>query len=343
MQPGDIALISVIALLLSVGYNVVQAMRMRRFRADADAVADLSVHLENVRREMIGVRTDLANERKKVESLSAELVEVGQTRGTFFDNMGYYVRTPLNLIIGYSDLLLSGAYGDLGEVPRERITVIGRSGNDLLTYITDMIELHRLNYGGIELKFRSVEVVPLVESVIAEVKQQSTKEVSLQQQVEAGISPLLGDPPRVAQVLRQLLINALRFTNQGSVMVDARAVHVHNGVATQMELPTIGWLSDGEWIVLSVRDTGIGIRTEDQASIFDTFYRAPLDQTNDERGLGLGLAIVKRLVELHHGAIWVKSAEKQGSTFFVALRAYRDVRSKDAPGAIAKESASNRA
>ncbi|MCA9907115.1 MAG: HAMP domain-containing histidine kinase [Anaerolineae bacterium] len=343
MQPGDIALISVIALLLSVGYNVVQAMRMRRLRADADAVADLSAHLESVRREMIGVRTDLANERQAVEALTEELAEVGQTRGTFFDNMGYYVRTPLNLIIGYSELLLSGAYGDLGDVPRERITVIGRSGSDLLTYITDMIELHRLNYGGIELQFKPVDVLPLVESVIAEVKQQSTKDVTLQQQVESGIGPLLGDPARVAQVLRQLLTNALRFTKRGSVMIDAHLVRVQNGVASQMELPTIGWLSDGDWIVLSVHDTGIGIRTEDQASIFDTFYRAHLDQTNDERGLGLGLAIVKRLVELHHGAIWVKSAEKQGSTFFVALRAYRDARSKDAPGTIATESASNRA
>ena len=339
MQPGDIVLISAIALVVSVGYNISQAMRLRRLSLDADAAAELGAQVENMRRELLGVRSDLANERKKTESLTGELAEVRRTRGTFFDNMGYYVRTPLNLIIGHSDLLLSGAYGDLDEPARERISIIQRSGNDLLTYITDMLELHRLDYGSITLDIQSVEVLPLVERVIVEVQQQATQEIELRHEVEPGVSPILGDPQRVAQVLSQLLINALRFTQQGSVTLAACGIRVKNGVADHLELPTIGWLSDGDWVVMSVRDTGIGIASQDQANIFDTFYRVHRDQTHDERGLGLGLAIIKRLLEMHHGVIWVKSAEKQGSTFFVALRAYHNTRTNVPPESKTAENA----
>jgi len=328
MQPGDIALISVVALLISVGYNIFQIVRLRRLEADADAAANLDAQVDTMRRELLGVRSDLASERKQVEALKEELAEVRRTRGTFFDNMGYYVRTPLNVIIGYSDLLLNGTYGDLDETPRERISAIQRSGTDLLAYITDMLELHRLDYGGIKLDLKPVEVLPLVEGVIAEVRERTTEDVELLHEVEPEIRPILGDPYRVAQVLSQLLINALRFTQQGSVTVTANGIRVTNGAADKLELPTIGWLSDGDWVVLSVRDTGIGIASQDQASIFDTFYRVQRDQTHDERGLGLGLAIVKRLLEMHHGVIWVKSAEKQGSTFFVAFRAYVPARVK---------------
>ncbi|MCC6615160.1 MAG: HAMP domain-containing histidine kinase [Anaerolineae bacterium] len=328
MQPGDIALISVIALVVSVAYNVFQAMRLRRLEADTDAAADLKAEVERMRRELLGVRSDLTSERRQVESLKQDLTEVRRTRGTFFDNMGYYVRTPLNVIIGYSDLLLNGTYGALSDQARERITAVQRSGNDLLTYITDMLELHRLDYGAVTLNIQPVEVLPVVERVIADVQEKTSDEVELLHEVEPDIIPILGDAQRVEQVLSQLLINALRFTQKGSVTLAASGVQVKNGVADKVELPTIGWLRDGAWVVLSVRDTGIGIASQDQASIFDTFYRVHRDQTHDERGLGLGLAIVKRLLEMQQGVIWVKSVEKQGSTFFVALRAYVPARAK---------------
>lgn len=330
MQPGDLLFLSVIALVLSVVYNVYQAMRARRIRTEEIDVSELSTQLERFRRELRAVRSDLTNEQQKSETLTRQLAESGRTRSTFLDNMGYFVRAPLNSIIGYSELLLSNVYGELSDAQRERLAVIQRSGNDLLAYITDMLELHRLVSGAVELNLKPVPVGQLINRVVngASAISQETQ-VELRQQVPVEISALFGDEVRIEQVLLQLVKNAIRFTQKGSVTVSATEVRVQNGAASNFELPVIGWLSDGEWIVLTVSDTGIGIPSEDQASIFDTFYRVQRDQTSDERGLGLGLAIAKRVIELHRGVIWVKSAERQGSTFYVALRANRDIRSTD--------------
>jgi signal transduction histidine kinase len=330
MQPGDLLFLSVIALVLSVVYNVYQAMRARRGSIEEIDVSELSTQLERFRRELRAVRSDLTSEQQKSETLTRQLAESGRTRSTFLDNMGYFVRAPLNSIIGYSELLLSNIYGELSDAQRERLAVIQRSGNDLLAYITDMLELHRLVSGAVELNLKPVPVEQLINRVVkgASALSQETQ-VELRQQVQAEIGALFGDEVRIEQVLLQLVKNAIRFTQKGNVTVSATEVRVQNGAASNFDLPMIGWLSDGEWIVLTVSDTGIGIPSEDQASIFDTFYRVQRDQTSDERGLGLGLAIAKRVIELHRGVIWVKSAERQGSTFYVALRANRDIRSTD--------------
>jgi signal transduction histidine kinase len=330
MQADPALILIVLALSVSVAYNVFQAMRMRRQQAERIDQAELGQQLERSRRELRTVRADLAREEEKTDTLTKQLAESGRTRSTFLDNMGYYVRTPLNVIIGYSEMLLSGVYGALGDDQRERIAHIQRSGNDLLAYITDMLELHRLVSGAVTLSLKAVQVEPIIARVVeAASTAHSGPPVDLKFDVPAGISPLFADEQRIEQVLLQLVKNALRFTRQGSVMVAAQPVHVKNGAGDALELPTIGWLSDGAWIVITVSDTGIGIPSQDQASIFDTFYRVEREQTMDERGLGLGLAIAKRVIELHRGVIWVKSAEQKGSTFFVALRAYREARATE--------------
>ncbi len=330
MQPADMLILAVVALVLSVIYNVSQAMRLRRIRSEQPAAADLAAEIEDAQRELRELRADLAAERQRSDTLAKQLSEAGRTRSTFLDNMGYYVRTPLNHIIGYSELLMNGIYGEVSEQQRERLATIHRSGSELLSYITDMLELHRLISGGVELKLKPVPVAPLIEKVAEDTRSQlRDTSLALRTDVAPDAGALFGDAQRIEQVLSQLLLNALRFTKQGGVTISARAVQVRNGVSAALELPAIGWLSDGDWVVITVSDTGIGIPSEDQASIFDTFYRVQRDQTSDERGLGLGLAIVKRIVDLHRGTIWVKSAENQGSTFYVALHAPRDGRAGD--------------
>jgi signal transduction histidine kinase len=343
METGELLVALGLALALALFYNVYQAVRRRQISAALENKRELEAQLDALRYELRNVRSDLANERQRVDALTQQLSAAGKSRGTFLDHMGYFIRTPLNLIIGYSELLLSGTYGELKDVQQARLVVIQRSGKDLLKYFTDMLDLHRLEIGSVELQLRAVPVAPLIERVVAQAKDASQRDnVAIQQEVDETIGRIMGDEKRIEQVMTHLVSNAIRFTHKGTVSVRAQQLNVRDGAADGFNFPVRGWLKDGEWIVLSVSDTGIGIPSEAQASIFETFYQVSRDQTEEQRGIGLGLAIAKRLIELHNGVIWVKSAEGSGSTFHVALRAYRDLRATDTQERLLLESARQR-
>ena len=330
MQSGEIIVVLGIALTLALIYNVYQALQRRKLFAILEGKRELEAQLEGARHELRNVRSDLANEQLRIETLKQQVSEAGKSRGTFLDHMGYFIRTPLNVIIGYSEMLISGAYGELRDVQQARLVVIQRSGKDLLKYFTDMLELHRLEIGSVELQLKAVPVAPMIARVIAEADDTRLRQnVTLTEDIAPDIGRMMGDEKRIEQVLAHLVSNAVRFTHQGEVCVRARQVKVRNGSADSFNFPVKGWLKDGDWIVLTVSDTGIGIPSEAQASIFETFYQVSRDQTEEQRGIGLGLAIAKRVIELHGGVIWVKSEEGSGSTFHVALRAYHDPRATD--------------
>jgi signal transduction histidine kinase len=326
MQTGDLLIALGFALALSLFYNLYQAQKRRQLHAAFLKQQEEAEQLERFRQELRSVRSELLNERQVTDTLKQQVADAGRTRSTFLDHMSYFVRSPLNIIIGYSDMLLSGVYGDMPEAQRTRVATVQRNGNDLLKYFMDMLELHRLELGGIELKLRPIAVESLFEQVINSAPQSSAE---LKTEIEPHTGKIMGDEQRVLQVISHLVSNAVRFTRKGSVTLGARQVIVKNGAAENFQFPTIGWLRDGEWIILTVNDTGIGIPSEAQASIFETFYQVSREQTDEQRGIGLGLAIAKRLIELHRGVIWVKSAEGKGSTFFIALNAYRDIRATD--------------
>jgi signal transduction histidine kinase len=326
MQTGDLLIALGFALALSLFYNLYQAQKRRQLHATFLKQQEEAEQLDRFRQELRSVRSELLNERQVTDTLKQQVADAGRTRSTFLDHMSYFVRSPLNIIIGYSDMLLSGVYGDMPEAQRTRVATIQRNGNDLLKYFMDMLELHRLELGGIELKLRPIAVESLFEQVINNAPQRTAE---LNTEIQTGTGKIMGDEQRVLQVISHLVSNAVRFTRKGSVTLGARQVIVKNGAAENFQFPTLGWLRDGEWIILTVSDTGIGIPSEAQASIFETFYQVSREQTDEQRGIGLGLAIAKRLIELHRGVIWVKSAEGKGSTFFIALNAYRDIRATD--------------
>jgi signal transduction histidine kinase len=330
MQSGEIIVGLVIALGLSLAYNVYQALKRRSLFKESGEQDNVRAQLDQFRHELRSVRSDLANERQKSETLGQQLAEAGRTRSTFLDQMGYFVRTPLNLIIGYGEMLANGIYGEVNPKQVERLTVIQRSGNDLLKHFTDMLELHRLETGSVELDLKPVPVKSLFARLLADAAKAASKyEVEVREEIDADIGAIYGDAARIEQVLSHLLSNAIRFSPKNKVIIAARNVKVKSGKADNFSFPTLGWLRDGDWIVVSVTDNGIGIPLEDQASIFETFYQVHREQTDDQRGAGLGLAIAKRLIELHRGVIWVKSVEGKGSTFFVALQAWQDIRATD--------------
>lgn len=285
---------------------------------------DLSAELRTASRDLFQTSNEVSQLRSRNEELLSDFQSASAYKSDFMTNMSHKLRTPLNSIAGYTELLQSGMYGELSEKQADRINKIARNGQMLLELINDMLDLSRLEAGRMELQRIMFRPVDMIEHVVREAESASkAKGLALETVIAPDVQPLYADEKRITQVINQLVQNAIKFTEQGSVSVALQNVQVNDGRTEDFKLPTIGWLSDGLWVMITVRDTGIGITPESQGKIFDEFFQ--VNETGGEfSGTGLGLAICKRLVQLHDGVIWVNSTSGVGSVFYVALPAQRE-------------------
>ncbi len=217
--------------------------------------------------------------------------------------------------------MLQGFYGPLTDRQRDRLEKVLRNGRNLLDLINDILDLSKIEAGRLDLEPAIVRVPKMISEVVETFEPMvKAKGLKLYVELEDNLPPLYVDPLRLRQILTNLLSNAVKFTHEGWVRLKAVRVMVRDGLGDTMSFPARGWLEDGQWVVFSVADTGIGIPVEYQADIFDEFRQVDSSPTREYEGTGLGLAITKKLVEIHHGRIWLKSAVGEGSTFYVALR-----------------------
>ena len=319
---GVIALIEFpIDTLMVAAAAVIIGASVLRFQV-FNPLNELNSELRIANRDLQQVINDLAEEKEKTENLNKDLRAANQYKNEFVANMSHELRTPLNSIIGYSELLRSGVYGSLTETQIDRLEKIHRNGEELLDLITDILDLNKIDAGQLQLDVASFQLAPIIEKLVDDARILSDeKDLVLTAEIDDNLPPLYGDSQRVNQIITNVLENAIKFTHEGSVKVVASSVLVENGQSNDFQLPIIGWLQDGQWIIVSVIDTGIGIAAEDQGRIFDEFSQVDGSHTREFGGTGLGLAVAKRLVEMHSGTIWVKSAIEEGSTFFIALPA----------------------
>jgi signal transduction histidine kinase len=287
-------------------------------------LASLSAELRTASRDLFQTSNEVSQLRERNEELLNDFQSASTYKSDFMTNMSHKLRTPLNSIAGYTELLQSGIYGELNEKQTDRMSKIARNGQMLLELINDMLDLSRLESGRMELQRIMFRPVDMIDHVIREAEPVSkAKGLILETVIAPDVQPLYADEKRITQVINQLVQNAIKFTVEGSVSVELQNVHVADGRTEDFKLPTIGWLTDGPWVLITVRDTGIGITPESQAKIFDEFFQ--VNETGGEfNGTGLGLAICKRLVQLHDGVIWVNSTSGVGSVFYVALPAQRE-------------------
>ena len=322
--PFDSSLITIAAVL--IGYTIINQQVFNPLR---EMNEKLRIANQDLRRTVDA----LAAEKTRTEELNEELRTASQYKSEFLAKMSHELRTPLNSIVGYSELLLQGLYGSLNEKQADRLRKILRNGHNLLALINDILDLSKIEAGRLELTPEHVTFQSLLNEVLVSVEPQAQeKGLSLATEIAPDARPIFADPLRIRQVLTNLLSNAVKFTPEGTVALRIHNVDVMNGRSAQFDLPTQGWLSDGQWVLISVSDTGIGIAPEHHASIFDEFQQVDDTSTRQFSGTGLGLAITKRLVEMHGGHIWLQSDVGKGSTFFVALPASQTA-AADAAGA----------
>jgi signal transduction histidine kinase len=223
--------------------------------------------------------------------------------------MSHELRTPLNAVIGFTDLLESGATGPLEPRQLDYLRDIQASARHLLALINDILDLAKIEAGQMQLSDEIVSVGSVLERVAALAERQAApRRITIDVRVADGAEFVRGDHHRLEQVLVNLVSNAVKFTPDGGrVDIEARGA--------------------GADLMVSVRDTGIGILPEQRQKIFEAFSQGKQLSEGVPEGTGLGLSLVKGLVELHGGRVVVESQPEHGSNFVVTLpgRAVADV------------------
>jgi signal transduction histidine kinase/DNA-binding NarL/FixJ family response regulator len=241
-------------------------------------------------------RLQLINAKNEAEQLS-------QVKQRFLANMSHEIRTPLQSIIGFSEQLKNNPQPEM-------LNAIQHSSEHLLHIVDEVLDFSRIESGKITLSHEPFLLDDLIDEITSVVRiQAAQKEISFTVKVPEAISPVLGDPFRLRQILYNLLSNAIKFTNQGSVRFTCE-------VANETETHTI--------ILFEIADTGKGIPEQDQERIFKQFEQGEGNINRQYGGSGLGLSIVKKLLELQHGTIEVKSELEVGSVFKVQMSFEKD-------------------
>jgi|GEM_PF-4298643 len=240
------------------------------------------------------------DERKRAEQEIAEAMEraedASRAKSQFLANMSHELRTPMNAILGYTELILDNIYGEVPDKVRSVVERVESNGRILLEQINDVLDLSKIEAGEFTLSPGDYVIEDVVTNVINDLQSLADeKQLALTAEVSPGLPAAYGDSRRIVQVLLNLVGNALKFTDEGSVTIAVSRVE--------------------DDFVVAVRDTGIGIPQADQLDILNEFHQVDSSSTREHGGTGLGLSIARRMVEMHGGHIWIESELGKGSTF----------------------------
>lgn len=301
-----------------VPFDIEYRLRMksgeyRWFRARGQALWD-----ENGKPvRMCGTISDI-NDRKLAEKELIRAKEIAEAanraKSDFLANMSHELTSPLNSIIGFSQILQDSLHGELNDKQKEYVEYILSSGMHLLSLITDILDLTKATSGSMELRIRRFLLKDLLRSSLTEFNKEALKhnlKLSLDIEPDADIE-IEADLEKINQILFNLLSNAVKYTpDGGSVGMHARLMK--EGIKTG---------SEDSSVEISVTDNGIGIKPEDLSNIFQAFTQLESPYSKKYAGTGLGLALTKNLIELHGGKIWVESEFGKGSkfTFIIPLK-----------------------
>ena len=257
---------------------------------------DKQIELATTFADQAGIAIENMRLFDEIQDKSQQLEIASQHKSQFLANMSHELRTPLNAILGYTELILDNIYGETSEKMREVLERLQANGKHLLGLINDVLDLSKIEAGQLTLDLADYSLKDVVHTVFTAVESLATgKKLALTTDIAPGLPLGHGDERRLAQVLLNLVGNAIKFTDKGEVAIKTT-------------------VADGSFTV-AVCDTGPGIAPSDQGKIFGEFQQADNAATKRKGGTGLGLSIAKRIIEMHGGRIWVESDVGKGSTF----------------------------
>ena len=243
----------------------------------------------------------VAERTRELVAANDQLKELDKLKSRFLSNVSHELKTPLTAIVGLAANMLDGITGRLNDKQREYVSDIRASSDRLGRLIKDLLDLSIIEAGRVELRSAPFALASLVREVTNSLRPVAEQKLINIEVISTEASATVwADRDRIAQVLTNLIGNAIKFTSpQGRVMVSSQ-------------------MNGGAWAEVSIGDTGRGIPAEEAERIFDEFYQITRPGI-ESRGVGLGLAISKKLVEMHGGKIGVKSEMGKGSTFYFTV------------------------
>jgi signal transduction histidine kinase len=297
---GSLALLSVRALAGDLQFVTrrVEAIAVRGDLGEPVAIRALD-EVGALTRAFEALRQSYIAQLDREQRAHREAQQADRYKSEFLTTVSHELRTPLNSMLGFTEVLLAEIEGPLTEGQREDLRMIRASGEHLLALFNNVLDFSALSSGRVILNAEAVDVHATLKEVAALLEaQRQGKPVRIVVDAPSALPQLYADPTRLKQVLINLGTNALKFTERGEVRLAAR-------VAPRT-------------IMLSVRDTGVGISAADLPQLFEEFTQVGAHEFS-RRGTGLGLSIVQKLVRMHGGKVEVVSAEGAGSTFTVSL------------------------
>jgi signal transduction histidine kinase len=259
-----------------------------------------AARMNRMSRELGRLHDEQQETATALRQLNARLEQASRAKSEFLANMSHELRTPMNAILGFTEMLRDGLYGDVPEDLKDPLADIHTNGRHLLGLINDVLDLSKIEAGRMDLALEEYAVQDVVDSVRASLRSLAVERgLAFESRVPPGLPLAYGDAKRIRQCLMNLAGNALKFTRQGRVEISVE--------------------QQGEELVYRVVDTGIGIPKDELDKVFDEFRQVDATVTREFGGTGLGLSITKRFIEMHGGRIGVESEPGRGSTFWFAV------------------------
>jgi signal transduction histidine kinase/CheY-like chemotaxis protein len=243
----------------------------------------------------------LEEQRSRIARTNLELQRASALKDRFLASVSHELRTPMTVILGFTGALLKGGQGNLNAQQRESLERVQRNAKLLLGLINDVLDISKIEAGKVEIDRQAVSLPLLARQIESDYREAArNKGLTFRTEVAPGLATLTTDPARVLQIVANLVGNALKFTERGSITVRFEP------------------REEERWAIV-VSDTGIGISEEEHAAIFDEFRQGEAPEHRGRGGTGLGLAIVKKLASILGGTVSVESAPGKGSRFTVVF------------------------
>ena len=286
--------------LTQMGNEQINSLRSA-MKAHADLKKNQKQKESTLYDELGRLNNELANLQRELTKKNIELEKLNEEKNRFLGIAAHDLRNPLNAIQMYSEFLSDEASEVLTPEQIEFVSIIHSSSQFMLRLVNDLLDVAKIESGKLELNLARTDLIDLIQhNVTLNNTMASKKNISIDFQYDQDIPETLVDTAKIEQVLNNLIVNAIKFSNEGSVI-------------------NVKVARSGKEAVISVKDQGQGIPANEIDKLFKPFQRTSVRSTGGEDSTGLGLAIVRKIVMGHQGQVWVESEVGKGSTFYVAL------------------------
>ncbi len=242
-------------------------------------------------------------------AVAKRLREVDMMKDEFISMVSHELRTPITGIKGYLKMLIDKSFGELPEEAEEKLRLVSKETDRLSNLVNDLLDVSRIQQGRLKFVYRPVNVSLLTDEIIASFAQQAKdKGLALKSKIPVSLPPVRADEEKLQQIIVNLVSNAIKYTQKGSVVVEAKEKQ--------------GMVS------IKVSDTGIGMSAQEREHLFEKFYRVRNEKTDAISGSGLGLWISRELARIMKGEIYVESIENVGTHVTVVLPVYKEGKNK---------------